>query len=628
MATRYASSGSIRPARPGAASIDADGPASRIGIARATAMLLAINLALLLSACLLFQMARSAHWTADKARIGRYERMEIAHELGRNASQMSRVARAYAVTGDRRFLGFHRDILAIQQGRVARPQPYHRTYWDLVIAGAPQNASGRTVALSTLARETEFSGGEQALFAQAVRRVEALARAEDTALIGAGRGDRRAAEALLFSDAHSQAKAEAMKPLDALYGRIEGRSRNDAGRAQAQANMMIAILYAVLCVSAAAAAISAWRLVTRVVRPMIRLSAIMVREAANPGAEAIPYADRDDEIGRMARALAGLRSAAGERDGMRDAEHRLAKRREDEAAAHARALAEAGTRTRRAQATEALVRRLGGDLLHAMDAVRDASGALGECADTMTLVAQSNACRVAEVEEGGRDTAERVDAVAATCRQLARTTSEIEVQTDRSICAADRVVEAVHRTSATVDALMAHGTSIQGIVTLIGSIAAKTNRLAINATIEAAQAGEAGRGFAVVAGEVKSLAKQTASAANDISQQLQAVRTRSRETAEMVGAIAANIADSREISRAIGDAVERQASATAQISANADRAADRTRDCAASMATMRVKASTTHEAIARMIGAASALTGTSDAVNEIVDRFAAEVQAT
>lgn len=74
---------------------------------------------------------------------------------------------------------------------------------------------------------------------------------------------------------------------------------------------------------------------------------------------------------------------------------------------------------------------------------------------------------------------------------------------------------------------------------------------AVNATIEAARAGDAGKGFAVVATEVKELAKQTAEASEDIRGKIEGIQSSTGLVVKSIGSISEVIQQVNEISRTI-----------------------------------------------------------------------------
>ncbi|MCL1492189.1 MAG: methyl-accepting chemotaxis protein [Pseudanabaena sp. Salubria-1] len=117
---------------------------------------------------------------------------------------------------------------------------------------------------------------------------------------------------------------------------------------------------------------------------------------------------------------------------------------------------------------------------------------------------------------------QRVAESAREADQVAKLASETAIKggdaVERTVAGILDIRETVAETTRKVKRLGESSQEISKIVGLISAIASRTNLLALNASIEAARAGDAGRGFAIVADEVRQLADRAAKSSKEIEQ--------------------------------------------------------------------------------------------------------------
>jgi methyl-accepting chemotaxis protein len=284
-------------------------------------------------------------------------------------------------------------------------------------------------------------------------------------------------------------------------------------------------------------------------RPLGLLCDAMDRLAGGDLSAEVPFAERRNEIGRIARSLTLFKGGLVEAERLRAAQSQDRQR------------AEVEKRTAMVTMAEAIEAETGA----ALQRITARTATMRATANEMSASASRTGDSTAHATTAAAQALNNAQTVAGAAEQLTASIREIGNQVSHSTEIVSRAVVAGTETRAAIDALNKQVVRIGAIADMIGEIAAKTNLLALNATIEAARAGEAGRGFAVVAAEVKTLATQTARSTKEIAEDIDQVRSATGAAVAAVMRIEQTITEINAISGSIATAVEQQGAATADI---------------------------------------------------------------
>jgi len=336
------------------------------------------------------------------------------------------------------------------------------------------------------------------------------------------------------NDANRTVRTALTNDLDKLGQLYANRSRMIYGQIESGIHVTaieVMVLGALALMLAMAGALMIRR---SIARPLAEVTRVTEAVAGGDAAVAVPFRDRRDEVGALARSIAVFQDAM---------------RRNVEL--NKTVLAEASAKVQRQDQIASETARFGTEIEASLSQLNRlfehmlmASGRLTDAADLASAKTGGAATASGEASANVRD-------IAAAAEELAVAVSEIDRQVLQSNAIASKAVSEAARTSESVRELGEVGRRIGDVIKLITAIAEQTNLLALNAK-----------------------------ATDEIGAQIAAMQAATERSIEAIAGIERTIREIGAISSAIASAVTEQGAATQEIARSVEVAARRTGDTA------------------------------------------------
>lgn len=486
----------------------------------------------------------------------------LAYELRQSSDDLTNMVRSYVATGNEQFEKQYNEILAIRNGQLERPDSYHRIYWDFLSGGvsAPRPGSGVKKPLHTLMEEAGFTEQELEQLAQSEANSNNLVNLETQAFNAmkgifadasgqytvTGEPDQAQALKLVYSPTYYAEKVKIMTPLDEFFRLMEERTGGQvaeaqAGQAQAQ-NIFIMLLLVALALIAAA------------------ITLVLIQSKRDLAQRAAAQKKAEDENEQLNNSVINILQAVNQLS-QRDLT--------------AKAPVTADVIGTVADSINALADETSRVLLGVTDIagqVADVSGKVKVQADQVTQTAEDERESVNRMVESLFEATQTMNQVAALAEQSNLSAEEATEVTDGALETVtgtvremDSIRETIAETEKRIKRLGERSQEISSIVNLINTISERTHVLALNASMQAAVAGEAGRGFAVVAEEVQRLAESSRNATEQIGTLVSNIQVETNETINTVNKTIAQVVQGSDQAQKAGEQMRRTQEITAQL---------------------------------------------------------------
>jgi methyl-accepting chemotaxis protein len=357
--------------------------------------------------------------------------------------------------------------------------------------------------------------------------------------------------------------------------------------------------------------VAAWKLSDSILRPLLALIRRMEAADLNDTQQTL----RKDEIGDVANAFHHLQRYL---KSIADAALEL---RKGNLTVQVKPKSESDSLAMNFNDSVAAIRATVEQMAESSSNLAAASEELATTSSEMSSNAEETSAQAAVVSAAAEQIAANVQTVVAGSEQMSLSIREISTNAHEAAAVAGNGVRIADEASRKVGKLAESGQQIGQVIKVITAIAEQTHLLALNATIEAARAGEAGKGFAVVASEVKELARQTAKATEDISRQIEAIQSDTKDATEGITEVGRIIAQISKIQTTIASAVEEQTATTHEIGRNIADVAKGNQEIARNITGVADAAKSTTEGAEYTNKAAAELAGLASTVQSLVGQF-------
>ena len=200
------------------------------------------------------------------------------------------------------------------------------------------------------------------------------------------------------------------------------------------------------------------------------------------------------------------------------------------------------------------------------DGANQVSSASAEVASASQTLAEGASEQAASLEE----TSSSLEEMASMTKRNAESAGKAKELATQTRHAADVGASDMQTMSQAMEGIKVSSAEIGKIIKTIDEIAFQTNILALNAAVEAARAGEAGMGFAVVADEVRNLAQRSAQAARETANKIEGAIAKTEQGVQISAKVLEGLQDIVAKVRKVDELVAEVAAASQEQSQGID----------------------------------------------------------